>query len=513
MGLRVAFRGLGTIGLGVSAFELGWKLGTGIRGLWEDGDEAPATPANATATLRMVARSKGDVWAGGSGGLWTVTVRAPEDGYNLKSNHTGIEIGGWWETPGTGPGGVERNANCVYNDFTPFPAVPEGFREVVVPANAPTCVSGGPRFHYYWKPAPAHPPSETIPPGTWPATFNPGVQPELNLARQKMLDEIDRNPDDYRILRPWLDNRLGGASPDPIYDVQVRPQMCLGLSASTCRTELEAAGFMDLSAYTLDFDHAATGIAGGHVTGLYQEGQAAVVPVFDPAVVTVPEDYPVLPIGTTVPAPLPSTIAPPTQTYTLKADRRLLIITNPAPDLMPTRVLAPLPHETGDAYVQRLQAKGLLGRVMVVSDAETDLDLGPNEVIVVAPEPGTRVRTGTEVVIRTNPSSAPAPGPGPAGQCGLTPPLSAFDLSPITSTGLGSKVPFSLVPFVGTSISGLATPGAAPNVTVRVFGATADLSFLENFSDVIGLFRLVETILLWVGVAWFLYGRTIGKAG
>lgn len=506
MGLRATFKALPVIGMGVASFDLGWSIGTGLRRLFIEGDEAPPQPSvpPAQKAWRMVPFARGDLIGGGGSLLWHVTMTAPSDGWVL-SDPDGWQL--WFDTPG-----FERNANCSYFQGASLPA-PPGFTVVTRGGDATGCMSGGPQVHMVFKPAPAIPPSETFPPGSWPAGYNVGAQPNLANATSLMLRELNEKPDDYRTLIPYLDATFGGPSDNPVWTGYVGGETCLGATAAACRAELEALGFQDVAVHTLAFENAATGIAGSTVVGLYSEGKAAIVPAFDPAVVTLPEDYPVLPVGTVVPAVMPATIPPPAQTQPLRLDKPIVILVNPAPAEMPVRVLAPLPHETSDAYVQRLQAKGLLGRVEVVADSETNLDYGPNEVIRLTPEPGTRVRTGSEVVVRTNPSSAPAPGPGPAGQCGLTPPSSAFDLSPITTTGLGTKVPFSLLPFVGTSIGGLASPGAPPNVTVRVFGATADLSFLESFNDVIGLFRLIETILLWIGVAWFLYGRTIGKAG
>lgn len=76
---------------------------------------------------------------------------------------------------------------------------------------------------------------------------------------------------------------------------------------------------------------------------------------------------------------------------------------------------------------------------------------------------------------------------------------------------MGDKVPFALVGWIGSATTGLAVDGRRPNATFSAFGESQDLGFLANFDGLVGVLRLVLIFLLWIGVAWFLYGRTIGR--
>lgn len=187
------------------------------------------------------------------------------------------------------------------------------------------------------------------------------------------------------------------------------------------------------------------------------------------------------------------------------------ISANPAQADMPLAVPMSLSGETATAYRDRLQGLGLLGRIEVLTDP--NLDFGPDAVTSTSPAAGTRVAQGTEVQIRANPTTAPAPSAGASpGGCGLTAPSTAFDGSPLTNANLGSKAPFALVGWLSQSTAGIASGGSErPQANFTALGATVNLGFLANFDPIIGVLRLALTFLLWIGVAWFLYGRTIGR--
>jgi hypothetical protein len=155
---------------------------------------------------------------------------------------------------------------------------------------------------------------------------------------------------------------------------------------------------------------------------------------------------------------------------------------------------------------------------VILPEGAPNLDYGPGEVTRQVPAPGSRVHVGTEPqVFERNPDTAPDPGTtgGPTGQgnytCGLSAPTVAFDGSPFANAQLGNKFPFALATWLGSSTGGLATTAQRPNGTFSVFGESADLSFLSHFDGSIALLRLALSFLMWTGVAWFLYGRTIGK--
>jgi hypothetical protein len=76
---------------------------------------------------------------------------------------------------------------------------------------------------------------------------------------------------------------------------------------------------------------------------------------------------------------------------------------------------------------------------------------------------------------------------------------------------LGSKVPFSLIGFVAGSVGGVAMAGERPNAVFSAFGETVDLGWLANLDPAITVLRTLLAFLMWIGVAWFLYGRTIGR--
>jgi hypothetical protein len=195
----------------------------------------------------------------------------------------------------------------------------------------------------------------------------------------------------------------------------------------------------------------------------------------------------------------------------VQKDSRVNVETNPA--TLPLVVPAPFANEVYSKYLERLDPK-LRERVSEDVAQDPDLNAGPDVVLSTDPAPGAQVRPESDpnfrLRVRRNPSSAPVPG-GAGGACGLTPPSAALNLSPLTSQRLGSKIPFSLVGFLGGASSGLVTGSERPNAGFSVLGVGGNLSMLGDLDPAIGAFRLALAFLLWLGVAWFLYGRTIGK--
>jgi hypothetical protein len=146
----------------------------------------------------------------------------------------------------------------------------------------------------------------------------------------------------------------------------------------------------------------------------------------------------------------------------------------------------------------------------VLPESETNLEYGPAEAVSQQPAPGERAQYGTEPAVKVNPTTAPVPG-GTGGSCGLTPPSASFDLSPFANAQLGNKVPFSLIGFLGGAADGVVTASARPDAGFSVLGVGGDLTMLGDLDPAIGAFRLALAFLLWLGVGWFLYGRTIGR--
>jgi hypothetical protein len=191
------------------------------------------------------------------------------------------------------------------------------------------------------------------------------------------------------------------------------------------------------------------------------------------------------------------------------------LYTNPPKTLMP--YLMPDLRGKTPAQAQDLldpydvDEPSLTSRFHQAPDDNPNLDFGPGEITHQEPAPGQRTHVGTPPDTATvNPPTAPPVGGG-GYSCGLHAPAVAFDPSPITDAQLGTKFPFALVTWLGDSTGGLAIGAERPNATFSVSGESQDLSFLSHFDGPIALLRLALSFLLWTGVAWFLYGRTIGK--
>jgi hypothetical protein len=195
----------------------------------------------------------------------------------------------------------------------------------------------------------------------------------------------------------------------------------------------------------------------------------------------------------------------------IQKESRINVETNPA--TLPLVVPAPFANEVYSKYLERLDPS-LRERVVEDVAVDPNLNVGPDVVLSTEPAPGAQVRPESDPAfrlrVRRNPSSAPVPG-GAGGACGLTPPVSALNFSPITNAQLGNKIPFSLVGFLGGASAGLVTGSERPNAGFSVLGVGGNLGMLGDLDPAIGMFRLALAFLLWLGVAWFLYGRTIGR--
>lgn len=325
-------------------------------------------------------------------------------------------------------------------------------------------------------------------------TVAPGPQPSrtaVATALSNMLNSPDGALTGHNLAK-WIEHNIyapthggtlaggptsatsGTAPEDPTVAMATVPN-CIGDSYAACVTKLTDAGLAGGSRVDLGFDGAVLTKPAGATVSTNPAAGARVDTATQVTVTTNPDDadYPRL-----VPDPAPGTM-------------------------------------TATQYNSTLTGAGLTPDPHVLTDDAYDPAYGPDVVIGprVSPRPGTKVHKGTTVTYTANPSSAPDPASGASGDCGLTPPSYAFDLSPLTSANLGSKVPFSLVGWVATQTAGVATAAERPNPSFTAFGVTVDMAFLANLEGPIAALRMLLALLLWLGVAWFLYGKTIGRGG
>jgi hypothetical protein len=178
---------------------------------------------------------------------------------------------------------------------------------------------------------------------------------------------------------------------------------------------------------------------------------------------------------------------------------------------------APGAHELETDYAARVQSQGFTGTITRsnLTDATIDPTRGPSEVSSTAPAVGTSVDPATAITVFTNPDTAPAAAGSPAlgggTSCGLTPPSSSLDFSPVTGAAWGSAFPFSLLPFMGGLLGGIASDVTPPTGSLTVFGRSAgDLSGLAQYSDIMSVWRGALCFLMVLSAGWYLWKRTLG---
>lgn len=188
------------------------------------------------------------------------------------------------------------------------------------------------------------------------------------------------------------------------------------------------------------------------------------------------------------------------------------------------RIPRPTTSEDYDQYVERLQSLGLRGRLRFANQYRpAPTGTRPGSVIRVDPEPGSRTRPGTEVVVDvmprtggvTDPDAGPGEGTGtgnttelntppvsdaPPTQCTAAPP--APDFGPVMLP-LGDKWPFGFPVWIGRILGDLSVTGTAPVVEMpEVAGA----SWTLDLSDWDGAAAIARTAIGWAGslfiIAW-----------
>jgi hypothetical protein len=187
--------------------------------------------------------------------------------------------------------------------------------------------------------------------------------------------------------------------------------------------------------------------------------------------------------------------------------------------MQPAKVTIPPPNprETATAYMERLQALGLLGHVEVLTENAADVELGADAIVRTRPAPGTRVATGTTVTIYMNPATI-APGSGTPG-------------GPTTGTPTGGGCEPWVKPSIDLAPLGRAIPNVFPfGVPFWIAGAldawlgTPQTPVFELYFPWVGEFevsldildphmpfvRSVLAAVSIVGLAWFFMSMALG---
>jgi hypothetical protein len=202
------------------------------------------------------------------------------------------------------------------------------------------------------------------------------------------------------------------------------------------------------------------------------------------------------------------------------------------PTTMPVLLPQPLLNETYDAYAARLTALGYLGAITY-----TDLDSTSAETRT-GPQAVARLTTTTTIGVQTlspwawpvtpprisptqtinvvrNPTTVapattpiPAPGAGGGGSCSCPP----LDLTPITGASVGSKFPFGVFTWITHAIGIFDVEPITPDFNFPFFlGTTSVHDFGESHYHVqlhwwdtyMGAMRDLLTFFMWVAAIWF----------
>jgi hypothetical protein len=207
VGVKVAFRGLGTVYLGVETFKMGYRVGNYLRDLWNYA-ELPAAPP-AAPQISIVARSPDDVimsksaWPSQGSPISSV-IKAPVPGFLVTS----------WDdlsqsppNPDTLPDGTE-----IYNAPSPELYVKDG-----------VCCwarySASAEIHAAYVPLDAaYPPTLSRLDFDVQRVLTAPSDPGWDTVRQRVLDELNSHPERYPTLGAFLSSHTGGADQDPTAD-------------------------------------------------------------------------------------------------------------------------------------------------------------------------------------------------------------------------------------------------------------------------------------------------------
>lgn len=206
---------------------------------------------------------------------------------------------------------------------------------------------------------------------------------------------------------------------------------------------------------------------------------------------------------------------------TVETSSKIVVESNPDASSMPLTLPNP-GTESADKYKERLEKEGWT-KVEEKTATEPHTDVEPGQVARIDPEPGSRIdptpdaKIDTDIEVEAQPEGSPEPGlPSGAGVaapgCGLTPPSASIDLTPITSKKFTNVFPFSTLTWLSGSLSGIAATGREPHAVLHVFGSEVETG--NGFAPLASIFTLFRTTIaafLWLGVAWFLWNRTLGS--
>jgi hypothetical protein len=233
------------------------------------------------------------------------------------------------------------------------------------------------------------------------------------------------------------------------------------------------------------------------------------------------EGTPPPPVTTPVPAVVPTTVDQPvTEWIAHEEEHRELpgIEGEPVPD--PTRPeILPVEHdELTTHYQDRLESEGLTDvKVRIRTEADTDPEVGPNEVASVSPASGTDVDPGTEVDVEGNPEDAPVPGEGGGG----VPPPTLPGIHTPKFGALCKNFPFGipcwLIGVVGEWSKTSSTPNLGWNDIPVTLGGISTTIPAAHFSlaplePVMEIVRPAMVIFASIGLVLFFYKVSTGGA-
>jgi hypothetical protein len=432
---------LGQFALGTTAFQFGWKIGSGLNAKWFHFNVPANTSSPGNAAIAFGAMQWFEQGATGSqSGCYTEDV-VPKSGFYGRPSSSWSACFDFASMPGSGTAGCSGVA------------IPSGYTPVQVNTTVRGTCSGTPYYDHMglWGGSstlanaggtiqgPDPYTNQTVN-GSTAFTPDPGTGPTTTAVN----NELATNPNAYPNFIPWLASQVyeqnnpgstqQGTNPyeNPTVVYKVVPD-CKGKTFAQCSSALSAAGFTATpTQQVLDFN-------GADVT------QPA-----DATVYTQPGTGTRLDVSTVI-----------------------TIVTNPNDSEMPRYIPAINPGETADAYVARLVALGLVGQTVPLTETTMDLSVGPNGAVRSTPAAGTKVHSGTTVKVYANPDTAPQPSPGGdpnqgggtgtnPGDPGSGPTIPAIDLSPLRQVVSCNNFPFGVFCWVYGKLGGLQATGAAP---------------------------------------------------
>jgi hypothetical protein len=358
-GLSTPLRALGTIGLAVGSFELGWKIGSGIDAKFLRIGVPEALPHTITdfrgngSAQRLTFYQQGtDPYFG--------RVILPEDGFIWERKTDS----GWYPYWRTGA----PEDDCDMNRVAPPPelkVVTSGFYGQhcgYLPDRATD-------YHIAYLPEDALVPKGPIEPYTgqpFSRSSSAPAAPTQGTVESTVATQLD-DPKN-KTLRDWLNHKLGSpGQEDPTGEDEPNPRVtyempdCTGLTYDPCAQAIRTTGF----------------------TGPIDRDDRT----FETADVTKPGD-----------AVLDTD---PDAGTRIDADGSVTVDANPPASLMPVVIPGIRPGETYEEYADRLREIEL---EPVREDAtEITLDYGPDGAMSTRPGTGTRTRKDTEVVVVTRP--------------------------------------------------------------------------------------------------------------